>query len=50
MIPDVSREAILAALTRFAAGERKNNDIMAKMMVAMSPAERDAIARYLSGL
>ena len=43
-------EYLVEAMRRFAAGERKNNDIMAKMMAAMSPAERDAIARYLSGL
>jgi cytochrome c553 len=43
-------EYLVEAMRRFAQGERKNNDIMTKMMVAMSPAERDAIARYLSGL
>jgi cytochrome c553 len=45
-----SYEYLVEAMRRFAEGERKNNDIMTKMMVAMSPAERDAIARYLSGL
>ncbi|HXD17252.1 MAG TPA: c-type cytochrome [Vicinamibacterales bacterium] len=41
---------LVEAMRRFAEGERKNNDIMTRMMAAMSPAERDAIARYLSGL
>jgi cytochrome c553 len=41
---------LVEAMRRFAEGERKNNDIMMKMMAVMPPAERDAIARYLSGL
>ena len=43
-------EYLVEAMRRFAEGERKNNDIMTKMMATMSPADRDAIARYLSGL
>jgi cytochrome c553 len=45
-----SYEYLVESMRRFAAGERKNNVIMAKMMAAMSPADRDAMARYLSGL
>ena len=45
-----SYEYLVEAMRRFAEGERKNNDIMTKMMAVMPPAERDAIARYLSGL
>ena len=41
---------LVEAMRRFAEGERKNNDIMTKMMAAMSPADRQAMARYLSGL
>ncbi|PYR81953.1 MAG: hypothetical protein DMF87_03480 [Acidobacteria bacterium] len=41
---------LVEAMRRFAEGERKNNDIMTKMMGAMSPADREAMARYLSGL
>lgn len=45
-----SYEYLVESMRRFAAGERKNNVIMAKMMAAMSPADRQAMARYLSGL
>ena len=45
-----SYEYLAESMRRFAAGERKNNAIMTKMMAAMSPADRDAMARYLSGL
>ena len=45
-----SYQYLVEAMRRFAEGERKNNDIMTKMMAVMPPAERDAIARYLSGL
>ena len=45
-----SYEYLVESMRRFAAGERKNNAIMTKMMAAMSPADREAIARYLSGL
>ena len=45
-----SYEYLVESMRRFAAGERKNNVIMTKMMAAMSPADRQAMARYLSGL
>jgi cytochrome c553 len=45
-----SYDYLVESMRRFAAGERKNNAIMTKMMAAMSPADRDAMARYLSGL
>jgi cytochrome c553 len=43
-------EYLIEAMRRFAQGERNNNAIMTKMMAAMSPADREAMARYLSGL
>ena len=43
-------EYLVETMRRFAAGERKNNAVMTKMMAAMSPADREAMARYLSGL
>jgi len=45
-----SYEYLVESMRRFAEGERKNNTIMTKMMAAMSPADRQAMARYLSGL
>ena len=45
-----SYDYLVESMRRFAAGERKNNAIMAKMMAAMSAADREAMARYLSGL
>lgn len=45
-----SYEYLVESMRRFAEGERKNNAIMAKMMAAMSPADRQAMARYLAGL
>ena len=45
-----SYEYLVEAMRRFAEGERKNNANMMKMMAAISPAEREAMARYLSGL
>jgi cytochrome c553 len=42
-------EYLVEAMRRFAEGERKNNAIMTKMMAAMSAADREAMARYLSG-
>ena len=45
-----SYEYLVEAMRRFAEGERKNNAIMAKMLAAMSPTDREAMARYLSGL
>jgi cytochrome c553 len=43
-------EYLVEAMRRFAEGERKNNAIMEKMMEATPPADREAMARYLSGL
>jgi hypothetical protein len=34
----------------FADGERKNNDTMTALMAAITPADREAMARYLSSL
>jgi len=45
-----SYEYLVEAMRRFAEGERKNNAIMMKMMPSIPPAEREAMARYLSGL
>ena len=41
---------LVEAMRRFAEGERKNNAIMMKMMPSIPSAEREAMARYLSGL
>ena len=43
-------EYLVEAMRRFAEGERKNNATMMKMMAAIPPADREAMARYLSGL
>jgi len=43
-------EYLIEAMRRFADGERKNDTAMMKMMAAIPPAEREAMARYLSGL
>jgi cytochrome c553 len=45
-----SYEYLVEAMRRFAEGERKNNTTMMKMMAAIPPADREAMARYLSGL
>ena len=45
-----SYEYLVEAMRRFAEGERKNNAIMEKMMAATPAADRQAMARYLSGL
>jgi cytochrome c553 len=45
-----SYDYLVESMRRFAEGERKNNAIMTKMMAAMSPADRQAMARYLSSL
>jgi hypothetical protein len=37
-------------MRRFAEGERTNNPDMVKIMQELSPAQRDAMARYISGL
>jgi cytochrome c553 len=43
-------EYLVEAMRRFADGERKNNETMAELMKQLSPAQRDAMARYLSQL
>jgi cytochrome c553 len=45
-----SYEYLVEAMRRFAEGERTNNADMMKIMAAISPAERAAMARYISGL
>ena len=45
-----SYEYLVEAMRRFAEGERTNNGDMTKIMAAISPAEREAMARYISGL
>ena len=45
-----SYEYLVEAMRRFAEGERTNNADMVKIMEAMSPTEREAMARYISGL
>jgi len=37
-------------MRRFAEGERANSADMANIMKAMAPAEREVMARYISGL
>jgi len=41
---------LVETMRRYAEGERTNNPDMMNMMKAISPAEREAIARYISGL
>jgi cytochrome c553 len=43
-------EYLVEAMRDYAEGKRANNAEMMRMMEAVSPQERDAIARYLSGL
>jgi cytochrome c553 len=43
-------EYLVEAMRRFAEGESKNNATMMQIMAAISPADREALARYLSGL
>jgi cytochrome c553 len=43
-------EYLVDAMRAYAEGKRTNNTEMMRMMEAVSPEERDAIARYLSGL
>ena len=45
-----SYDYLVEAMRRFAEGERTNNADMANMMKAMSAADREALARYISGL
>ncbi len=44
-----SYEYLVEAMRRFAEGERKNSGIMTKMMPSIPRADREAMARYLSG-
>ncbi len=43
-------EYLVEAMRRYAEGERTNNAEMMNIMKALSPAEREAMARYISGL
>src|SRR5262245_14743106 len=43
-------EYLVETMRAYAAGERKNNATMAQIMTGIAPEERDAMARYLSGL
>jgi cytochrome c553 len=43
-------EYLVESMRKFADGERKNNPEMAQMMSTLMPAQREAMARYLSGL
>jgi cytochrome c553 len=43
-------EYLVESMRRYADGERTNNAEMMSIMKALSPAERDGMARYISGL
>jgi len=43
-------EYLIESMRRYADGERTNNPVMIAIMKAVSPAEREAMARYISGL
>jgi cytochrome c553 len=43
-------EYLVEAMRRYADGERSNNAEMMNIMKALSPSEREAMARYISGL
>jgi cytochrome c553 len=45
-----SYDYLVDAMRRFAEGERTNNADMVQIMKGISPADRDAMARYLSSL
>ena len=45
-----SYEFLIEAMNSFADGRRTNNADMVKIMEALSPAQREAMARYISGL
>jgi cytochrome c553 len=45
-----SYEYLVDAMSAFAEGKRTNNADMVKIMEAVSPADREAMARYISGL
>ena len=48
--PAKSYEYLVEAMRGYAEGERTNNADMMRIMEAMSPDEREAMARYISGL
>jgi cytochrome c553 len=41
---------LVESMRRYADGERSNNPVMVAIMKAISPADREAMARYISGL
>jgi cytochrome c553 len=43
-------EYLVESMRRFADGERTNNAEMTTMMKALTPPQRDAMARYLAAL
>ena len=43
-------EYLVEAMRRYAEGQRKNSDVMQKIMEGITPAQREAMARYLAGL
>ena len=43
-------EYLIEAMSAFAQGKRTNNADMVKIMEAISPADREAMARYIAGL
>jgi cytochrome c553 len=45
-----SYEYLVEAMRRYADGERTNNSDMANLMKSLSAADREAMARYISGL
>ena len=45
-----SYDYLVEAMRRFAEGERTNSTDMTNIMQALSPTEREAMARYISGL
>src|SRR5262245_15066455 len=45
-----SYDYLIASMNAYADGTRKNNQVMAGIMSGIMPADREAMARYLSGL
>jgi cytochrome c553 len=45
-----SYEYLVETMRAYAEGQRKNNETMAQLMAGIPPADREAMARYLSGL
>ena len=43
-------EYLIEAMRRYADGERTNSADMTNIMKALSPSEREAMARYIAGL